>query len=131
MTVREIMKRAPWTIGETDTLGNAQRLMSEHHIRHLPVMFEGALVGMLSEVDLLETRVHSDGDERWWKIPVHFAMHPAETADIDDDVDKVATRMGATKVGAFAVLEHDKLAGVISVVDVLLAQGDSGRSAAH
>jgi CBS domain-containing protein len=85
---------------------------------------------MLSEVDLLETRVHSDGDERWWKIPVHFAMHPAETADIDDDVDTVATRMGATKVGAFAVLEHDKLAGVISVVDVLLAQGANQRAPA-
>jgi CBS domain-containing protein len=129
MTIREIMKRAPWTIGETDTLGNAQHLMSEHHIRHLPVVSGGILVGMLSERDLLQARAHADGDERWWKIPVHFAMQPAETAEIDELVDLVAGRMGSTKIGAVAVLERGRMCGVVSVIDVLLAHGVSEKMA--
>jgi CBS domain-containing protein len=135
MTIREIMKRAPWTIGESDTLGNAQQLMTQHHIRHLPVISEGVLVGMLSERDLLQARAHSDGDERWWKIPVHFAMQPAETTEVAEEIEEVAQRMGTTRVGAFAVLEQGKLAGVVSVIDVLLArtatkQQETARTAA-
>jgi CBS domain-containing protein len=121
MRLREIMKRGPWTILETDTLGNAQQLMSKYHIRHLPVISEGRLVGMLSERDLLSARAHAEGDERWWKMPVHFAMQPAETADCDEMLEDVAPRMGSTRIGAFAVLEHGKLAGIVSVIDVLLA----------
>lgn len=131
MTIREIMKRAPWTIGETDTLGNAQQLMSQHHIRHLPVISEGKLVGMLSERDLLQARAHTDGDERWWKIPVHFAMQPAETADIDEPLEPVAGRMGTTRVGAFVVTEQGKLCGVVSVIDVLLAHSASQKATAR
>jgi CBS domain-containing protein len=48
-------------------------------------------------------------------------MQPAETADIDEPVEAVATRMGVTRVGAFAVTEKGALAGVVSVIDVLLA----------
>jgi CBS domain-containing protein len=130
MTIREIMKRGPWTIGETDTLGNAQQVMSQNHIRHLPVISEGKLVGMVSERDLLQARAHTDGDERWWKIPVHFAMQPAETAEASETLETVARRMGATKIGAFAVTEQGKLVGVVSVIDVLLAHSASQKIAA-
>jgi len=130
MTIREIMKRGPWTIGETDTLGNAQQLMTQHQIRHLPVISEGKLVGMLSERDLLSARAHADGDERWWKIPVHFAMQPAETADAGEPIEAVATRMGTSRIGALAVVDHGKLVGVVSVIDILLAHTANRKVAA-
>ncbi len=124
------MKRSPWTIGETDTLGNAQQVMSQNHIRHLPVISEGKLVGMISERNVLQARAHTDGDERWWKVPVHFAMQPVETAECGDRLEAVAQRMGSTKVGAFAVTDQGKLVGVVSVIDVLLAHSASQKLAA-
>ena len=130
MTIREIMKRGPWTIQDTDTLGNAQQAMTQHRIRHLPVLCEGELVGMLSERDLLAARAHADPDDRWWKMPVSVAMKPAETVDAADEVDIVATRMGNSKLGAFAVVEAGKLAGVVSVIDILLAHTVAQRIAA-
>ena len=121
MTIREIMTRGPWTIGETDTLGNAQQAMSQHHVRHLPVISEGHLVGMLSERDVLATRAHAEPDDRWWKLPVSLAMEPPETVDVAEPVEAAATRMGSTQLGALAVTEQGTLVGVVSVIDILLA----------
>jgi CBS domain-containing protein len=130
MRIREIMKRGPWTINETDTLGNAQQLLTQHRIRHLPVIGDTKLAGMLSERDLLSARAHADADERWWKIPVHFAMQPAETCTPDDEVEPIAHRMGATRAGALAVTEDGKLIGVVSVIDILLANSANQRATA-
>lgn len=121
MTIREIMTRGPWTILQTDTLGNAQQAMSQHHIRHLPVISDGKLVGMLSERDVLATRAHAEPDDRWWKLPVGLAMEPPETVDVAEAVEAAATRMGSTQLGALAVLENGALVGVVSVIDILLA----------
>jgi CBS domain-containing protein len=130
MKIREIMNRGPRTILETDTLGNAQQMMSQFRIRHLPVISEGQLVGMLSERDLLSARAHADGDERWWKMPVHFAMQPAETADSNELLEDVAPRMGTTRIGALVVLDDGKLVGIVSVIDVLLAHSAARRASA-
>lgn len=124
------MKRGPWTINETDTLGNAQQLLSQHRIRHLPVISDGKLSGMISERDLLSARAHADADERWWKVPVHFAMQAAETCTPDDEVEAIAHRMGASRAGALAVVEGDALIGVVSVIDVLLAHSANQRATA-
>ena len=53
MKVREIMKSAPVTVTESTPLGDAARTMTEHHIRHLPVVRGQRLCGILSERDVL------------------------------------------------------------------------------
>ncbi|MBV8760409.1 MAG: CBS domain-containing protein [Deltaproteobacteria bacterium] len=123
------MKRGPWIIQDTDSLGHAQQMLTQHRIRHLPVLCEGELVGMLSERDLLAARVHSDPDDHWWQLPVRLAMKPAETVDANDLVRSIASRMGTAKLGALAVLERGKLVGVVSVIDILLAHTVSQRIA--
>jgi len=121
MTIREIMSPGPWTITETDTLGNAQQAMSQHRVRHLPVISDGRLVGMISERDVLAFRAHAEPDDRWWKLPVRLAMEPPETVDVGEPVESAALRMGSSHVGALAVTERGKLVGVVSVIDILLA----------
>src|SRR5690606_21404643 len=53
MKVRELMQRSVTTVGESDTLALASQLMLWNGIRHLPVMRDGRVVGMLSERDVL------------------------------------------------------------------------------
>jgi len=120
MKVRDIMRTSPFTIASSDTLGNAQRVMMRARIRHLPVMQDGRLAGILSERDLLATRAHADGDEAWWKIPVLRAMQsPVQTAGPDDSLSEVAGRMAMAKIGALPVVERGKLLGIATVTDVL------------
>ena len=53
--MREIMTSNMVTIGPETNLEECMNLMSEYHIRHLPVMDSGRLIGMVSMRDVVET----------------------------------------------------------------------------
>jgi acetoin utilization protein AcuB len=52
MTARELMTPNPVTVIVEESLLEAWGLMRELDIRHVPVVQDGALVGMLSDRDL-------------------------------------------------------------------------------
>jgi CBS domain-containing protein len=56
MRAREIMKSDPVTATPKDSVEDALKLMSSHGIRHLPVVAEGTLQGVVNIRDLLEAR---------------------------------------------------------------------------
>ena len=123
MKVREFMKPQPMTASETDSIGNARQLMTTQHIRHLPVVAGGRVVGMLSERDIFAARARADGDTEWWRMPVRDAMHsPVHTAHPDDSLVEVAARLATFKIGALPVVERGTLVGIITVTDVLDAE---------
>jgi acetoin utilization protein AcuB len=130
MKISEIMRPGPFTIHETDCLGVAQFAMMRAHVRHLPVMNDGRLVGMLSERDVLAARAHAvDDDRNWWSITVHDAMRaPAQTAAPDDSLTEIAGRMALAKIGAMPVVERGKLLGIATITDVLDAEVRSAMS---
>lgn len=123
MKVRDIMRRDPITICDGDPLCVAQRCMAQYRIRHLPVVSDGHLTGMLSERDVLSARAHYEGDDEWWRMPVRGAMQiEPQTADPDDSVTEIAARMASTKLDAFPVVSRGHLIGVVTVIDVLDAE---------
>ena len=54
MLVSQIMTRDPETIGPDQTLKEARRVMEEKQFRHLPVIDNGDLVGVLTDRDIRE-----------------------------------------------------------------------------
>jgi len=52
--VQEIMSKHPATVGLSDTVGDCMRLMTEKRVRHLPVLKDGDLVGILSIGDVVK-----------------------------------------------------------------------------
>jgi len=52
--VREIMTSPVYTITAENTLSEGMRVMSDNHIRHLPVLADGKVVGMVSIGDLIK-----------------------------------------------------------------------------
>jgi CBS domain-containing protein len=52
--VRDVMTDNVVTVEATDTLADAARLMQQFKVKRLPVMSEGALVGMLSRADFVK-----------------------------------------------------------------------------
>lgn len=123
MKLREIMKASPWTVTEIDHLGDAHRLMARYRIRHLPVVREGKLCGILSERDILEYRAKTAFREDWWRAPVSAAMVASpQTAGPDDSLTEVAGRLAAARIGAMPIVERGRLIGLITVTDVLEAE---------
>jgi CBS domain-containing protein len=51
--VRDVLTTDVTTISSTDTVEDAMRLMTGKHIRHLPVMEEGRMVGVISIGDMV------------------------------------------------------------------------------
>jgi len=55
--VEEVMTRAVVTCGRHDSLADLMALMTERRIRHLPVMHNGRLAGLVSIGDVVKNRL--------------------------------------------------------------------------
>jgi CBS domain-containing protein len=54
ITISEIMTADVLVVGPSDTSRHCMQLMTDRHLRHLPVMAEGELIGLLSIGDLVK-----------------------------------------------------------------------------
>jgi CBS domain-containing protein len=61
--VRFVMSTTLATIDESATVEQAGKLMDEHKCRHLPVMREGKVVGVISMRELMHLEIDSKSDE--------------------------------------------------------------------
>jgi len=117
------MKSNPVTVREDEPLSMAQSLMAWNAIRHLPVLRQGRLSGILSERDLLAYRAR---ESDWKRARVSDAMTPApQFAYPDDSLTEVAGRMATARIGALPVVEEGSLVGLITTTDVLAGEVQS------
>ena len=122
------MTTAPHTIGVEQSLAAARRLMTEHHVRHLPVLHGGDLVGVLSdrEVEAFEALPGSG------QLTVEEAMVSDVYVTSDQSpLDDVAAEMARRRVGSAVIVageERSKVLGVFTAVDALRALADVLRS---
>jgi len=122
MRLKDIMKRDVITARDTDRLGDLQRTMTSAHIRHLPVLRGGQLVGMLSERDILDYRAKLDLGEDWWRATAALAMRaPVHTGCPDDTVIEAAGRMASGRLGALPIVDDGHLVGLVTATDLLAA----------
>ena len=55
--VRELMTADVYVCRPSDSIREVMRMMSQHHVRHLPVVDGGALLGILSQRDVMKTQL--------------------------------------------------------------------------
>jgi acetoin utilization protein AcuB len=121
--VDKYMTTSPHSIGQDQTLAQAHRIMRDHHIRHLPVLHGGQLVGVISDRDLhvIETLKDVSPD----KVTVEEAMTPAAyTVSPKAPLDEVVREMAGHKYGCALVQDHGKVVGMFTTVDALRAFAD-------
>jgi len=120
MLVQEVMHPDPISISPGLSLQEAYELMQEHRIRHLPVIRERQLAGIVTDRDLrlatsfLETQPWDPAArvEEVMKFPVI-------TADPLDPIESAARTMREEKIGCLPVLDGNGLAGILTGVDLL------------
>ncbi len=114
------------------TLDAAWRIMSRKHVRHLPVVRAGALLGMLSDRDVLSRgTLAKDGTLHLPNgIIVADAMTPTPvtTCEASADVADLARMMTVEKIDAIPVVRGLHLVGLVTSTDLLrlLIERDPG-----
>ena len=116
-TIQKFMSTAPHSIGREQTLAQAHTMLRTNHIRHLPVLEGGRLVGMLTERDLALVETLKDVDPK--KVTVEDAMS-AEVYTVSPDarLDEVVGEMAEKKYGSAVVMQNHKVVGILTTVDV-------------
>lgn len=120
MHVREWMSPDPITVERGTGLDEVLRLITERGIRHIPVVDgNGAVVGMLSDRDVMGTRADTAGDDDATAAAVMSS--PVHTVRADATVAEAARTMLSRRINGVPVVEDDKLVGLVTSSDCLLA----------
>jgi acetoin utilization protein AcuB len=119
-TIDRFMSRDPFTIGVDQPLAVAHRMMREHHIRHLPVLAEGKLVGMVTERDLAFVETFGDADPAVVKIAEAMTPDPYLVGPGMPLAD-VAREMATRRLGSAVVVDKGHVIGIFTTVDALEA----------
>ena len=121
----------PVTVGPDATLDEALDLLEEFGFRHLPVVEDGAVVGIISDRDLrlatswLGSRMRLEspvGEEIPGAKRVREIMtHPVHTLPRDELPGTAAQDMLDRRIGAIPVVEDGELVGIVTETDLLRA----------
>lgn len=126
MKVVDVMTKDPLTVTPSETIGQADELMSENRIRQLPVIQDNELLGIITDRDirsylsnsLLETPTAREKalDTKIGEIMTTEPM----TLSPDDDLQEAVELLIEEKIGGIPVVdEAEGLMGIVTYVDVL------------
>jgi CBS domain-containing protein len=127
MKVRELMTKDVATVGRNDELTIADDIMNMKRLRHLPVVEDGRLVGILTQRDLFHAALSTalnfgeKAQKEFLKTVVVKEVMTDEVLTIDPgaDIKEAARRMMEHKVGCLPVVENGKLVGLVTETDLL------------
>jgi CBS domain-containing protein len=118
-TVQAHMTPTPWTVHADETAEQAARIMRLHGLRHLPVLEDGSLVGVLDHDEL---RVILAFGTPGKPVCVRDAMtRDPLVVQVDAPLGGVARAMAERHHDSAVVMAHGKVAGVLCVFDALRA----------
>jgi len=126
-TIRDLMAQNPATLDRNETLDIPDTIMNLGRIRHMPVVEDGRVVGILSQRDLFRSALivalgfgRKTTSALIKTIRVKEVMtKPAITITADAAVSDAARLMIEKKIGCLPVVENERLVGLITETDIL------------
>lgn len=117
MTVSEIMTRQVITLPQSASLYDAQQLMKQHSIRHLPVCDGQQLTGLITQSDVLAALPPHSGDEsaaerraRARGLAISDVMiRKLVTIHANTGIKQAALLLERNKFGCLPVIDKDNL----------------------
>ena len=114
MLVRDRMTKNPVTIGPQEMLVTAQEKMTTGHFRRLPVVEDGALIGILTDRDV---RRHVGSEERT-KVRAVMTETPLAISP-DMPIEEATQLMLKHQISGLPVTDNRKLVGILTTSDIL------------
>lgn len=125
--VREIMMGSPVTLKPDDSLQLASELISLGRLRHIPIVDNGKLLGVVSERDLmgraadriLNLKNRSRSALLKSVMIKEVMQRRVLTVEPDTPIREAAHLMAEKKIGCLPVLSDGSLVGLITTTDIL------------
>ena len=122
ITIDEFMTSDPFTLGEANTIDDARSVMTEKHIRHIPITDKaGHLLGLVTQRDILKATAPdttASGDGANQKLS-EIMIQDISTVHPKDSVRQAAIYLQSHKYGCLPVIADDLLVGIITDSDFI------------
>jgi acetoin utilization protein AcuB len=121
MQVRDWMTQNPITVEPHTPAAEAFRIFREYEIRHLPVVQDRVLVGIVTDHDvgaLILDKLASGKTGELGSVE-RIMTRKVITTRPDDTISKAALLMHNEKIGGLPVVEDGKLVGILTTHDLL------------
>lgn len=128
-TIQKYMTCDPFYVTADKTILDAQDIMKKQNIRHLPVLHEGEVIGILSDRDIklamgllqLNTTIKAG----------QICHEHVYTVEPDAHIDRVAQVMADKHYGCSIIIQNRKLVGIFTTVDACRALAEITRQRFH
>ena len=129
MFVSDWMAKKVYTVTPDDSISDAIRLMKEHRVKHLPVVKEARIKGMVSDRDIRD--FSPSGATSLDIYELHYLIAKTKVREImqtevittgpDTPIEEAAIVLYDKDIGCLPVIDNRKLAGIISDKDIFRA----------
>ncbi|NOY77044.1 MAG: CBS domain-containing protein [Calditrichaeota bacterium] len=128
MIVKDYMKTDVITVGETDSFNQVIHAMKENHIRHIPVVKKGKVVGIVTESDIKKASASPATTLSVYELNYLLDKITAKdimtkdvlTAHPEMTLEDAAMIMREHRIGGLPVTDRKKnLLGIITLTDIV------------
>jgi CBS domain-containing protein len=127
MQVREIMSKDIEVVDRNDNLRTVEERMATKQLRHLPVLEQGEIVGIVTQRDLFKATMSStmgygEKVQQAYLQSVRvkeIMVYPVVTVSPDTSVAAAAEMMINKGIGCLPVVDDHKLIGIVTKTDLL------------
>lgn len=128
ISIADIMTKKIIALNRTDDLETAEILFKKHKIRHIPVVHENGIIGMLSYTDLLRISFadafNEDEDEVDTVVYNMFTIEQVMAKNLvsvnsETTIKEVAQILAKKEFHALPVVDNGILVGIITTTDLI------------
>ncbi len=121
--ILQVKGRDVYTVDPDASLQDVVERLMEHRCGSLVVCRDGEMVGIITERDILRACARTDAALADAPVSDHMTREVI-TGTPEDDVETIMGLMTDHRIRHLPVLQQGKLAGIISIGDVVKAQHD-------
>jgi len=118
--VQKFMTYVPKSIGFDQSIAQASEWMRKMHLRHLPVLKGGELVGVITDRDVKMAMGFRDVDAEKLTVEEACSQDPYFTTP-NTPLNEVVSHMADKKYGCALIIDNGKLVGIFTETDAYRA----------
>ena len=118
--IQKYMTYVPKSIDFDQSIAQASEFMRKLHLRHLPVLKDEKIVGILTDRDINLVLSFKDVDATKMTVEDAYTAHPYTTSP-ETPLNEVVAHMAEKKFGCALIVDNGKLVGIFTETDAYKA----------